>query len=260
MDLTKRLTIYYKNSELVKNIRPIHQALLKYGYANFKLEILEYCNKDELMKREQHYLDLLMPDYNILKIAYSLAGFKHSIETKANLKAKAIEKGVAVWVLNTKTEEIHAFTTITETGEFLGVSRTSVRNAILKGNRINNIYLITNEGVQFSSDLINNSTSTTVKVLNTKTNEVREFYTQREVGEFLGVTTSAVSMALKFGNTIKDIYLLTNAATFTASDLAKATILQVFNTQSNESINFNKQTELAKYLGVTASEIGRAHV
>jgi hypothetical protein len=58
---------------------------------------LEYCNNDVLIKREQYYLDLLKPDYNILKIAYSLAGFKHSEESLALQKAKAIaDRGVKV--------------------------------------------------------------------------------------------------------------------------------------------------------------------
>ncbi len=54
-DLAKRLAIYYKTSELLKYKRPIHQALLKYGYENFHLEIIEYCTSDKLIKREQKF-------------------------------------------------------------------------------------------------------------------------------------------------------------------------------------------------------------
>jgi len=45
----------------------IYKALLKYGYSKFSLEILEYCDPKDLTKREQYYLDLLKPNYNILK-------------------------------------------------------------------------------------------------------------------------------------------------------------------------------------------------
>jgi hypothetical protein len=41
----------------------INKALLKYGYSQFSLSILEYC--DELMIKEKYYL--LSPKYNILK-------------------------------------------------------------------------------------------------------------------------------------------------------------------------------------------------
>ena len=68
LNLAKRIGEYYSQSELKRNPRPIHAALLKYGYENFQLEILEYCRADELIKREQYYLDLLNPEYNILKM------------------------------------------------------------------------------------------------------------------------------------------------------------------------------------------------
>ncbi len=55
----------------VKNDLTISRALIKYGYSNFTLEILEYCDVPVLLEREQHYLDLLKPTYNIAKIAGS---------------------------------------------------------------------------------------------------------------------------------------------------------------------------------------------
>ena len=59
----------------------IHNALLKYGYSNFSLEILEYCEKEKLVLRKQFYFDKLKPEYNILQQAGSSLGFKHIAET-----------------------------------------------------------------------------------------------------------------------------------------------------------------------------------
>lgn len=59
----------------------IHRALLKYGYSNFSLHILEYCNKEDLIAREQYYLDLYKPEYNVLKVAGSSFGWKQSEES-----------------------------------------------------------------------------------------------------------------------------------------------------------------------------------
>ena len=67
----------------------IYRALLKYGYSSFKLDILEYCNPNALIEREQHYFDTLKPEYNILKFAKSLKGFKHS---EASIKLMRIAK------------------------------------------------------------------------------------------------------------------------------------------------------------------------
>jgi group I intron endonuclease len=59
----------------------IHNALLKYGYSNFTLDILEYCEGVDPVLREQFYLDVLKPEYNILQQAGSSLGFKHSEKT-----------------------------------------------------------------------------------------------------------------------------------------------------------------------------------
>jgi group I intron endonuclease len=59
----------------------ISQALLKYGYACFSLEILEYCDTEVLITREQYYFDSLHLYYNIKKIAGSSLGYKHTEET-----------------------------------------------------------------------------------------------------------------------------------------------------------------------------------
>lgn len=64
----------------------ICKALLKYGYSGFKLEILEYCSESVVINREQYYIDLFKPEYNILKIAGSSLGYKHTEETLAKLR------------------------------------------------------------------------------------------------------------------------------------------------------------------------------
>jgi group I intron endonuclease len=90
VNLARRFTDYF-NINYISDERYnmlINKALLKHGYANFTVEILEYCELDKLRSREQHFLDLLEPEYNMLKTAGSLLGFKHSEETIAKLKAR----------------------------------------------------------------------------------------------------------------------------------------------------------------------------
>lgn len=73
-DLYRRLKYYYYNVDfltkrvLTSNSR-IYKALLENGYKNFTLEILEYCDKNNLIEREQYYIDLIKPEYNIQSIA-----------------------------------------------------------------------------------------------------------------------------------------------------------------------------------------------
>ena len=38
----------------------LYRAFKKYGIENFKFEVLEYCDEDILIEREQYYYDLYM--------------------------------------------------------------------------------------------------------------------------------------------------------------------------------------------------------
>ena len=44
---------------LAKSNRPIDRALLKYGFSRFSLYILEYCTSENVLEREQYYLDVV---------------------------------------------------------------------------------------------------------------------------------------------------------------------------------------------------------
>jgi hypothetical protein len=82
VNLTRRFYTYFSIGSLAKSNRHIDRALLKYGFSNFSMEILEYCDEKELLlKREQYYLDNLKPQYNIVETAGSTLGYKHTEES-----------------------------------------------------------------------------------------------------------------------------------------------------------------------------------
>jgi len=66
--------------------------LLKHEYSKFELDILEYCDPLDVIAREQHYIDILKPEYNILKVAGSLFGYKHTEESLAKMKEIALNR------------------------------------------------------------------------------------------------------------------------------------------------------------------------
>lgn len=74
-NFSTRFKQYFNYNHLTapKRNMTIYKALLKYGYAEFRLEILEYCSSDKLIQREQFYLDKFNPEYNTLKLAGSPA-------------------------------------------------------------------------------------------------------------------------------------------------------------------------------------------
>jgi group I intron endonuclease len=195
VNLAKRLGNYYNIKELSRNPRPIQDALLKYGHSNFTLEILEYSPKTKLIEREQFYLDLLVPEYNILKHAYSLLGFKHSQESIEKFKAKLISPEHREILSSIHTGKLVS----EETRNKLAAATASYRkNNPLTPEALANIKAKTlaREGVS-------------VSVLNTQTNEVKEFTNQTEAGEFLGVTRQAIYNAIKRDSPINGVYQIT---------------------------------------------------
>lgn len=96
LDLSKRFKNYFNIAYILdkKDNMNIYKALMAYGFINFKLDILEHCEPSKLIEREQYYLDLLKPEYNILKIAGSPVGVKRSKDTILKLKAKALSRSV----------------------------------------------------------------------------------------------------------------------------------------------------------------------
>jgi NUMOD1 domain len=125
----------------------IARALLKYGYSNFQLEILEYCEPSNCIEREQYYIDLFKPEYNILKKASSPLGYKHSevairkisaslIGNKRSLgRNKPIGSGksaILLKVFNIETEETKIYPSISEAAKALGVNVGSIRNYLTR--------------------------------------------------------------------------------------------------------------------------------
>jgi group I intron endonuclease len=137
---------------------------------------------------------LLKPEYNILKFAYSRLGFKHSPENLAKFKDKTISpEHKAILSLR------HTGKTVSQdTRDKLSVATTTFRsNHKLSDKSLAKLKAATieREGVG-------------VKVLNTQTNEKREFTNQTEAGLFLGVTRQAVYNSIKRGKPVNGIYYI----------------------------------------------------
>jgi group I intron endonuclease len=99
------------------------RAVIKYGENNFKLEIIEECETQDLLAREQHYLDTLLPEYNVAKIAGSNTGIKRSKETKEAKSAQQKQnwqnteykdKHLKLLSKNWKSGEAHSMAKLTE--------------------------------------------------------------------------------------------------------------------------------------------------
>jgi group I intron endonuclease len=234
LNITKRLIEYYSISLLERTISKgnskICRALLKYGYSQFNLDILEYCDSIQLIKREQYYIYKIKPELNILTIAGSSLGFKHSEVTKELLRKINLGrivssytrsknslnnfKSVTITVFNTITKETLEFSTISRACSYMGIFPTHFKYYLnrqpIKGNfniiKIGNIeHTILNT---IDKEYINIKAQP-VCIINEDTLISTQFLSI-EAAEHLGVTKSYLSRCIKLnkscrGHSIKKI-------------------------------------------------------
>lgn len=97
-NLSRRFSQYYTKSYLQQNkTRYICNALSHHGHSEFSFYIIKYINiydisekeaLKQLLLHEQNFLDLINPEYNILKVAGSSLGSKHTEESLTKMSGE----------------------------------------------------------------------------------------------------------------------------------------------------------------------------
>ena len=210
-DISKRLKNYFNLSYLKsKDSFIINKALIKYGYSNFSVTILEYCDKSNLLVREQYYFDKLNPQYNILKIAGSSLNYKHSEETKAKI-SKSL-KEIYLKGKSFSSSSHHA----KETKNLNNLEKVS-ENISLFGNmhNKNSIELIKQKVLDelHSEEIklkISNRSRNPVNIYEKCSLEgfklIGSFVSARRAGKFLDISGSTVIRYMNSGKIYKDKY------------------------------------------------------
>ena len=189
-DLTIRFWVYFSIKGLNSSSMIIYKAILKYGYANFKLEILEYCNPNDVLLREQYYLNLLKPEYNILKIAGSSFGYKHTAETLEKFKSRKFSN--------------ETLANLTEAAKGRVLSK-EIRAKISA----------TRKGIKFSDETRAKLSAigaakkgVAVEVINIISCEIKQYATLTLAALALGVSRTAVKKAMDLGKVLKKTYVI----------------------------------------------------
>lgn len=192
IDFTTRLYKYYSLSNLLKTKTPIHNALVKYGYSNFSLEILEYCDPNNVILREQYYFDKLKPDYNLLQKAGSSLGFKHSEKTLEFFKN-----------VRKVSEETRKNLSLAATGRVL--TKDDRDKISKKRTGIN----LTEEAKAKISRTTTSLIGVPVLVKNINTQVEVEYKSLTEAAKSIGVSRTAVYKAMSSGKILKKLYIVT---------------------------------------------------
>jgi group I intron endonuclease len=190
INLTTRFYKYYHIDNLMQRNTPIYSALLKHGFSNFSLSILEYIieENENPIVREQYYLDLLQPDYNVLTTAGSSLGYKHTEETLKYFKERV------------PSEKTRNNLSLAATGRILSEEIREKISSKHKGK-------VLSESTKLKiSEYATNTRGVKVIIKNIENNEEFVFESLVNAGKHLGVTRTAIAKALKNDTLIKGIY------------------------------------------------------
>lgn len=173
----------------------ICSALLEYGYSLFSLEILEYCSREDCISREDYYIILLKPEYNVAKYASApMLDRKHSADTKKLLSA--INKGVA------RSEE--AKRSISESAK--GRIHTEETKEKISATKLTSQTKLSEE----TKEKISVVKSIPVEVLNENTGETTFYASGKEAAIALSCSAATVSNYIKSGKLFKGIFKMSN--------------------------------------------------
>lgn len=185
----------------------------KYGTDSLSFKVIEYCDRDKLIEREQFYIDTLNPFFNIARVAGATYGLKpwlnkkHTEETKAKIKAANLEtfakrpKKIKPIKLN-REQNIARFAAINKTPEARKRSSDLHKgNTHWLGKKHKPETIVNRTGA-----LNGNSKKVYCKELDML------FETCTDACVHFGVTRGAVSNSIKRGNKVKGKYTLQHAA------------------------------------------------
>lgn len=196
----------------------------KYGFENFNFRIIEYCEKEILLEREQYYLNLYLkanefPKNNFfIKKGYNLNPVStsryNSKQSKESIK-KSIENNPnvkKVYCLNIAQNEIKKFDSITQCARYYDISFSCIKKSILKNQTLKiNTNLIFSHFPTFNNYSIfkpwNKSIKTNIKtnlkkiyIFDIYGNYIKSFESIIDASKNLNIKSSSICKSLKNKN------------------------------------------------------------
>nr|YP_010029627.1 hypothetical protein J2C28_mgp29 [Beauveria lii]QOU11068.1 hypothetical protein [Beauveria lii] len=154
--------------------------------------MVEYMiDKKELINKEQYYMDLLEPEYNILNKAGSSLGFKHNKETLDFFKN-----------IRKLSEEAKGNLSLASTGRILSEETKLKISSKKKGIKLSE------ETKAKLSKSATDLRGIKIKVVNLLTTEELSFDSLTEAGLHLNVSRTAIAKALKNNSKIHKNYIV----------------------------------------------------
>lgn len=213
INFTSRLNYYFNENSLGRTLKRsnsrIVRSLLKYGHSSFSFEILEHCAPKNVINREQYYIDLLEPEYNICQTAGSMLGFRHTEESKAKTAAAQLGKKLSDEHKANISEGMKGRVfTRTEKNKIVCTEETRAKMSITRQGFSAEKRLKIAEKLALAARRIgdNGVNPTTLEVTNNKTGETVKYVSVRGAARELGISHATILKYLKLGKVYKQIY------------------------------------------------------
>jgi group I intron endonuclease len=214
VNLKARIYKYFRLKDLLRaKCMPICFAILKYKLNNFKLEILEYCNKEDCLRKENYYIDSLKPEYTkkyilyffkniflffILREGFYRLGTKHTIEAKAKIRAARLGKKLSEVTKARRSKALKDRTILSPVGDPLGDRETKEKMSYAKGGTgIDVLFLLKIKNVFYIY----------IKKQNSVTGETTTYVSGREAAYTLGCSEKTIRNYIKSGKLFGDLFI-----------------------------------------------------
>lgn len=102
---------------------------------DFIFEVLEYCDKENLIEREQYYIDTLNPEYNIAPKAYSSLGIIRREETKDKIKNSLTGKKQSIETIEKRRIKLKGMIRSDDIKKVLSEQQKGQNNSLIKSGK-----------------------------------------------------------------------------------------------------------------------------
>lgn len=215
--LLKHRSLLRKNKH--ENIK-LQNSWNKYQENNFNFYILEFCNENDLLLKEQHYIDTLNPELNITLIVERNILSKESRLKQSETRIKKIASGEIklygkeIYQYNLNGEFIKKYNTIKQACIENNIHQSTISRFLNGTYKKGGGFLWSLDYkeklepyVKFKTD--NGKMNKEVIIIDSKTEEVLGiFYSIKECAKFFNTHASCISHAIKVKQHFKRKYYI----------------------------------------------------
>ena len=218
VDLKTRFISYFNIKHLIANDNMlICRSLIKYGYSNFRLEILEYCDVEVRIDREFYYINLCSPEYNIIKVANYVPSKPSKTSNSAKLNTGLNHPNrIIVSVTDNLTGKETIYDSITKAETAIGLLRGQISQYFSKEQKkplrkryiLKKIIISDDVNVETEEQLVESwRAGIGVEVVDITTNEKTTYLSIREAARALNMVHSTISNYMKTSKPYQGRYL-----------------------------------------------------